>query len=185
MQKVVDEARGKGAQAVVLLSHNGMDVDLKLASRVTRHRRDPRRPHARRRAAADDRRQRAAARRSSPTPAATASSSAVLDLDVQGGRVADFRYRLRAGVQQRCCPPDPRDGRADRTASRAVRRQARREARASPKALLYRRGNFNGTADQLILDGLMAEKNARDRVLAGLPLGHDAAARPGDHAAST
>ena len=34
LQKIVDEARGKGAQAVVLLSHNGMDVDLKLASRV-------------------------------------------------------------------------------------------------------------------------------------------------------
>jgi sulfur-oxidizing protein SoxB len=35
LQKVVDEVRGKGAQVVVLLSHNGMDVDLKLASRVT------------------------------------------------------------------------------------------------------------------------------------------------------
>ena len=34
LQKSVDEARAKGAQAVVLLSHNGMDVDLKLASRV-------------------------------------------------------------------------------------------------------------------------------------------------------
>ncbi|MFM7703635.1 MAG: metallophosphoesterase, partial [Rubrivivax sp.] len=34
MQKVVDEARAKGAQVVVLLSHNGMDVDLKMASRV-------------------------------------------------------------------------------------------------------------------------------------------------------
>jgi hypothetical protein len=57
MQKVVDEARAKGARVVVLLSHNGMDVDLKLASRVTGHRRDPRRPHARRRAAAYARRQ--------------------------------------------------------------------------------------------------------------------------------
>src|SRR4029453_18382549 len=35
MQKVVDEARAKGARVVILLSHNGMDVDLKLASRVT------------------------------------------------------------------------------------------------------------------------------------------------------
>ncbi|RZJ09712.1 MAG: thiosulfohydrolase SoxB, partial [Haliea sp.] len=35
LQKMVDEARGKGAQVVVLLSHNGMDVDLKLAGRVT------------------------------------------------------------------------------------------------------------------------------------------------------
>jgi sulfur-oxidizing protein SoxB len=34
LQKAIDEARGKGAQAVVLLSHNGMDIDLKLASRV-------------------------------------------------------------------------------------------------------------------------------------------------------
>jgi sulfur-oxidizing protein SoxB len=34
MQKVVDEARAKGAQVVVVLSHNGMDVDLKMASRV-------------------------------------------------------------------------------------------------------------------------------------------------------
>ncbi|MCL4185602.1 MAG: thiosulfohydrolase SoxB, partial [Burkholderiaceae bacterium] len=35
LQKVVDEVRGKGAQVVALLSHNGMDVDLKLATRVT------------------------------------------------------------------------------------------------------------------------------------------------------
>ena len=31
---MIDQARGEGAQVVVLLSHNGMDVDLKLASRV-------------------------------------------------------------------------------------------------------------------------------------------------------
>ena len=40
------------------------------------------------------------------------------------------------------------------------------------EGLLYRRGNFNGTFDQLLLDALMAEKDARDRVLARLPLGH-------------
>src|SRR5216110_1201858 len=34
LQKLVDETRAKGARAVVLLSHNGMDVDLKLAARV-------------------------------------------------------------------------------------------------------------------------------------------------------
>src|SRR5438128_6021143 len=34
LQKLVEEARAKGARAVVLLSHNGMDVDLKLARRV-------------------------------------------------------------------------------------------------------------------------------------------------------
>ena len=50
MQKMVDEARAKGAQAGGGARHNGMDVDLKMASRVTRHRRHLRRPHARRRA---------------------------------------------------------------------------------------------------------------------------------------
>jgi sulfur-oxidizing protein SoxB len=35
MQQMVDEARGKGAKVVIVLSHNGMDVDLKMASRVT------------------------------------------------------------------------------------------------------------------------------------------------------
>ena len=35
LQTVVDEARAKGAKAVVLLSHNGADVDLKLAGRVS------------------------------------------------------------------------------------------------------------------------------------------------------
>ena len=72
LQKVVDEARGKGAQAVVLLSHNGMDVDLKLASRVTGidailggHTHDG----VPQPTIVDN----AAARRSSPTPAATAS----------------------------------------------------------------------------------------------------------------
>ena len=34
MQRMVDELRGQGAQLVVVLSHNGMDVDLKMASRV-------------------------------------------------------------------------------------------------------------------------------------------------------
>jgi sulfur-oxidizing protein SoxB len=93
LQKVVDEARGKGAQAVVLLSHNGMDVDLKLASRVTGidailggHTHDgvplP--------TLVDN--------RSGKTIVTNAGSNgkflAVLDLDVKAGKVADFRYRL-------------------------------------------------------------------------------------------
>ena len=35
MQEMVDEARGKGAQVIVVLSHNGMDGVIKMASRVT------------------------------------------------------------------------------------------------------------------------------------------------------
>ena len=47
------------------------------------------------------------------------------------------------------------------------------EKLAVTEGLLYRRGNFNGTLDQVILDALLEVKGARDRVLAGLPLGHD------------
>ena len=61
--------------------------------------------------------------------------------------------------------------------ARAVSRDRLGEKLAVTEGLLYRRGNFNGTFDQLILDALMAEKDARDRLLARVPLGHDAAAR--------
>ena len=176
LQKVVDEARGKGAQVVVLLSHNGMDVDLKLASRVTRHRRDPRRPHARRRAAAD----RSSSNRGGTTLVTNAGSNGkflgVLDLDVRGGKVADFRYRLLP-VFSNLLPADPAMAALHRQGARAVSRRSSTSSSRSTEGLLYRRGNFNGTFDQLILDALMAEKDARDRVLAGLPLGHVAAAR--------
>src|SRR6185369_3996315 len=93
MQKVVDEARAKGAQVVVLLSHNGMDVDLKMASRVTgidailgghTHDAVPQPTIV--------------ANRSGKTLVTNAGSNgkflAVLDLDVRGGKVADYRYRL-------------------------------------------------------------------------------------------
>jgi len=157
MQKTVDEARAKGAQAVVLLSHNGMDVDLKMASRVTGidailggHTHDgvPQGTLV--------------ANRGGKTLVTNAGSNgkflAVLDLDVQRGKVAGYRYRLLP-VFSALLPPDP--------AMDALIRKARApfaaklgEKLAVTEGLLYRRGNFNGTADQLILDGLMAEKNA-------------------------
>jgi sulfur-oxidizing protein SoxB len=157
LQKVVDEARGKGAQVVVLLSHNGMDVDLKLASRVRGidailggHTHD-----------------------GVPAPTIVANAGgrtlvtnagsngkflAVLDLDVKAGTVADFRYRLLP-VFSRLLPADPAmTALIERV--RAPYREKLAEKLAVTEDLLYRRGNFNGTFDQLILDGLMAEKNA-------------------------
>ena len=108
LQKVVDEARGKGAQVVVLLSHNGMDVDLKLASRVRGidailggHTHD-----------------------GVPAPTIVANGGGrtlvtnagsngkflgVLDLDVKGGKVADFRYKLLP-VFSNLLPADPAMG---------------------------------------------------------------------------
>ena len=157
MQQVVDEARAKGAQVVVLLSHNGMDVDLKLASRVTGidailggHTHDgvPQPTLV--------------ANRGGKTIVTNAGSNAkflaVLDFDVKSGKVADFRYRLLP-VFSALLPPDQamdaliRDVRAPYLAKLD-------EKLATTEGLLYRRGSFNGTSDQLILEALLAEKNA-------------------------
>ena len=157
MQKAVDDARAKGAQTVVLLSHNGMDVDLKLASRVTGidailggHTHDgvPQPTIV--------------ANRGGRTLVTNAGSNgkflAVLDFDVKGGKVADFRYRLLP-VFSELLPPDPEMTALIRK-SRAPYVAQLGETLATTEGLLYRRGNFNGTADQLILNGLMAEKDS-------------------------
>ena len=158
MQKVVDEARAAGAQAVVLLSHNGMDVDLKMASRVTGidailggHTHDgvPRPTIV--------------SNRGGKTVVTNAGSNGkflgVLDFDVKGGKVADFRYRLLP-VFSALLPPDAAmDALIGRV--RAPYEVRLREKLATTEGLLYRRGNFNGTSDQLILEALLAEKDAQ------------------------
>ena len=157
MQKVVDEARAKGAQVVVVLSHNGMDVDLKMASRVTGidailggHTHDgvPQPTLV--------------ANRGGRTLVTNAGSNgkflAVLDLDVKGGRVADFRYRLLP-VFSALLPADAAMA-ALIDKARAPYAAKLAEPLATTEGLLYRRGNFNGTSDQLILEALLAEKNA-------------------------
>jgi len=157
MQKAVDEARGKGAQVVVLLSHNGMDVDLKLATRVRGidailggHTHDgvPQGTLV--------------ANAGGKTLVTNAGSNGkflgVLDFDVKDGRIADSRYRL-VPIFSSLLPADP-DMEALIRRHRAPYASRLDETLAVTEGLLYRRGNFNGTADQLILDGLMAEKNA-------------------------
>jgi sulfur-oxidizing protein SoxB len=157
LQKVVDEARGKGAAAVVLLSHNGMDVDLKLASRVSGidailggHTHDGVPSPT------------IVANRGGRTLVTNAGSNGkfvgVLDLDVRGGKVADFRYRLLP-VFSALLPAD-REMDALIARHRAPYQAKLDEALATTETLLYRRGNFNGTFDQLILDALRAEKDA-------------------------
>jgi len=158
LQKVVDEARGKGAQAVVLLSHNGMDVDLKLASRVVGidvilggHTHDgvPQPTSI--------------ANRGGKTLVTNAGSNGkflgLLELDVKGGRVADFRYRL-VPVFANLLQPD-RDMEALIAKIRAPFEAKLGEKLAVTGQLLYRRGNFNGTFDQLLLDAMIAEKDAQ------------------------
>jgi sulfur-oxidizing protein SoxB len=158
LQKQVDGARGKGAQAVVLLSHNGMDVDLKLAGRVRGidailggHTHDgvP-----------------AAIPVTNPggqTLVTNAGSNGkflgVLDLDVKGGKVADYRYRLLP-VFSELIPPDAAMAALIRKL-RAPYREKLAEKLATTEGLLYRRGNFNGTFDQLFLDALMQVQGAQ------------------------
>jgi len=157
MQKVVADARAKGAQVVVLLSHNGMDVDLKMASRVTGidaimggHTHDgvPQPTLV--------------ANRSGQTLVSNAGSNGkflgVLDLDVKNGKVADFRYRL-VPIFSVMLPPDPEMSAYIQNV-RAPYAAKLDERLATTEGLLYRRGNFNGTSDQLILEALMAEKDA-------------------------
>ena len=157
LQKVIDEVRGKRAQVVVLLSHNGMDVDLKLATRVTGidailggHTHDgvPQPTIV----------TNAAGRTLVTNAGSNGKFLAVLDLKVQGGRVADFRYRL-VPIFSALLPPDPAMT-ALISRHRAPFAAKLNEKLAVTEGLLYRRGSFNGTVDQLILDGLMAEKNA-------------------------
>ena len=157
MQKVVNEARAQGAQVVVLLSHNGMDVDLKMASRVSGidailggHTHDGV-PVAR-----------LVANRGGKTIVTNAGSNGkflgVLDLDVKDAKVADFRYKLLP-VFANMLPADKAMD-ALITKVRAPYETRLAEKLAINDGLLYRRGNFNGTGDQLLLDALMEVQGA-------------------------
>ena len=155
LQKRVNEARAKGAQAVVLLSHNGMDVDLKLASRVTgidailgghTHDAVPQPVEVK--------------NAGGVTLVTNAGSNGkflgVLDLDVREGKVKGAKYRLLP-VFSNLLPADP--AMAEYIAkARAPFRDKLAERLATTEGLLYRRGNFSGSVDQLILDSLMTVK---------------------------
>jgi len=157
MQKTIDEVRSKGAKVVVLLSHNGMDVDLKMASRVRGldailggHTHD-----------------------GVPIPVKVKNAGGVtlvtnagsnskflgvLDFDVKGSKPVDFRYKLFP-IFSNMIPADPKMSKLI-TKMRAPYETKLNEKLATTDGLLYRRGNFNGSFDQLILDGLMSQKNA-------------------------
>ncbi|MGV3727819.1 thiosulfohydrolase SoxB [Hydrogenophaga sp.] len=157
MQKMVDEARSKGAQVVVVLSHNGMDVDIKMAARVRGidailggHTHD-----------------------GMPAPTivkngggqtlvTNAGSNSkflgVLDFDVRAGKVQDFRYKLLP-IFSNLLPADAAmQAHIDKV--RAPYKDKLEEKLAVTEDLLYRRGNFNGSWDQLICDALMQNKGA-------------------------
>jgi S-sulfosulfanyl-L-cysteine sulfohydrolase len=153
LQQLVDEVRAKGAQAVVLLSHNGLEVDLKLAARVRGidailggHTHD-----------------------GVPAPIMVGNTLVtnagshgkflgVLDLEVKGGKVSGYRYRLLP-VFSNLLPADAAMA-AYIVRERTPFRARLEEKLAVTEGLLYRRGTYNGTWDQLLLDALMQVKGA-------------------------
>ncbi len=157
MQKTVDEARAKGAQVVVVLSHNGMDVDLKMASRVTGidaimggHTHDG--------IPAPSIVKNAKGQTLVTNAGSNGKFLGVLDFEVKDGKVADFRYKLLP-VFSNLLAADPAMT-ALIEKHRAPHAARLNEKLAVTEDLLYRRGNFNGTFDQLILDALMDVKGA-------------------------
>src|SRR5690606_35830853 len=82
----------------------------------------------------------------------------VLDFDVKGGKAVDFRYRLLP-VFANMLPAD-REMQALITQIRAPHEAKLNQTLAITEGTLYRRGNFNGTGDQLLLDALMDVQGA-------------------------
>jgi sulfur-oxidizing protein SoxB len=152
LQKLVNQVREKDkVDAVILLSHNGMDVDLKLASKVTGidvilggHTHD---------AVPAPVTVKNAGGKTLVTSAGSAGKFlAVVDLDLGKGAVKGVRYSLLP-VYSGLLKPDPAmQALVDRL--RKPHEKALAEKLAVAGDVLYRRGNFNGTMDQLICDAV-------------------------------
>jgi sulfur-oxidizing protein SoxB len=153
VQQRVDAARAGGADLIVLLSHNGFDVDRKLAGRVkgidvilTGHTHD-----------------------AIPTaikvgntllvaPGSHGKFLARLDLDVKNKKVADYRFRLIPVFSDAIAPDPAMQKLVDDI--RAPHKAVLDKVYGRADSLLYRRGNFNGTFDDLICQAMLAEREA-------------------------
>ena len=156
-QAMVDALRDQGAELVVVLSHNGMDVDLKMAQRVSGidvilggHTHD-----------------------GVPMPEIVNSPSgrtlvvnsgsngkflSVMDLDVRHGHLVDYRFRMLP-VFSNFLPADSEMA-AYVEGVRAPFVDQLSQIIASTEVTLYRRGNFGGTFDQVILDAMQKVRGA-------------------------
>jgi sulfur-oxidizing protein SoxB len=149
----VEKARKEGAQLVVLLSHNGFDVDRKLAGRVagidvilTSHTHDAL-PEV--------------IKVGNTLLIASGSHGKFLsrlDLDVQGGAVKDFRYKL-IPLFADAIKPDPEVSAAIAKARAPYAKELARTV-GTTEFVLFRRGNFAGTFDDLICAALLKERDA-------------------------
>ncbi len=159
MQATVDKVRAKEKpDVVVVISHNGMDVDLKMASEVTGidaifggHTHDGMPAPT------------VVTNPGGKTLVTNAGSNGkflgVMQFDVQNGKVNGFEYRLLP-VFSNLLEPD-----AEMTAYinkvREPHLKTLREELAIAEGTMYRRGNFNGTFDQLICDALIKVNDAQ------------------------
>ena len=153
MQEMVDEVRAEGADLVVLLSHNGFDVDKKMAGQVqgidvilSGHTHD-----------------------ALPEPYAVGETIVVatgsngkfvsrVDLDVRDGKMMGFRHKLIPIFSDVIAPDAEMAAQID--ADRAPYEDKLTEVIGQADGVLYRRGNFNGTWDDLICDALIEERDA-------------------------
>lgn len=154
VQENIDKARSEGAELVVLASHNGFDVDRKLASIVngvdvilTGHTHDaiP-----------------GVIEVNDTLLVATGSHGKFLgrlDLDVQGGKIKNYNYKL-IPVFSDVIQPDP-EIQAVVDGIRAPHASVINEKLGTASSLLYRRGNFNGTFDDLICNAIIEERDTQ------------------------
>ncbi len=164
MQMMVDEVRAAGAELVVCLSHNGFDVDKKMASVVSGidvilsgHTHD-----------------------AVPEPVQVGQTIIVasgsngkfvsrVDLDVRDGRMMGFKHKL-IPIFSDVITPDPEMA-ALIDEQRAPYADTLSEVIGRTDSLLYRRGNFNGTWDDLICDALLSERDAEIALSPGVRWG--------------
>lgn len=159
LQELVDQIRAEEKpDAVVVISHNGMDVDLAMASRVSGidvilggHTHD-----------------------GMPQPTVVKNNAGqtlvcnvgsngkfvgVMDLDIRNGKVQGFNYRLLP-VFSELLAPDPAMAKLI-TDIRAPYTDWLNEELAVADEVMFRRGNFNGTFDQVICDALREQLDAQ------------------------
>ena len=155
MQEMVDEVKAAGAELVVCLSHNGFDVDKQMASRVkgidvilSGHTHD-----------------------ALPEPYVVGETIIVasgsngkfvsrVDLDVRQGRVLGFRHKLIPIFSDVIEPDVAVTKLIDEQRAPYMDQLSEVIGRTGDDQTLYRRGNFNGTWDDLICDALISEREA-------------------------
>ncbi|MBW8283625.1 MAG: thiosulfohydrolase SoxB [Rhizobium sp.] len=164
MQEVIDEVRAEGVDLVVCLSHNGFDVDRKMAGRVkgidvilSGHTHD-----------------------AVPEPVLIGETILIasgsngkfvsrIDLDVRDGKMMGFRHKL-VPIFSDVITPD-KDMAALIDGERAPYKAQLEEKIGTTESLLYRRGNFNGTWDDLICDAIRSERDAQIAMSPGVRWG--------------